>query len=545
MCWDADLPRALVERIWNQPQALLAAGLALQDKPRCTVVRIEDPSGTYVWKHHNWGTLRRTIERSLSRSTARKTWTDGRFLSDAGVPTPQPRAFIERRIGPFQRFSYVLSDYVPGTSLYRLMRFERPSQELVHDLARQVAAIWQRLDELRVWHNDFKTENLLVDPQGKVWLIDLERTRRYRDVQRMRRRQARDAADLLHPRNWRADPRAAEIFRQEIMKTPAAFATLAAPDGAEHPLRRPAPSVNRAAQLVTVFIPTLNSADTILPCLDSVRDMADEILVADTGSTDDTLLLVRNSGGCRIIQGAGSDPAALEARAAAQARYRWVLRILPEEQLNPDLARQVQDTLATEPAEDGYMISRSVHFRGRRLKHGGFQHDASVRLYRKDVARYELREGRVEVALASHRIGSLRSRLVYESCTSIEHFLTESVRRANEAAAEAHRRGERPKRRSVLLRAPWQFVKTYFVRAAWLDGWAGLHASYLSALAIYLREMLLWGMDRPPLVQRSALREEWRALRVFDPGGTAELADSLDESTDAQREALRQVRTAA
>ncbi len=152
---------------------------------------MDHPAGSFVVKHHNWGTYYRTAKKALARSTARKTWCDGRFLCEAGVPTPRPRAFFEWRLGPFHTSSYALFDYVPGTSLYRLMRFERPSRDFVRDLARQVAAIWQQLDEMGVWHNDFKTENLLVDPHGKVWLIDMERTRRYRNRERMRQRQKR------------------------------------------------------------------------------------------------------------------------------------------------------------------------------------------------------------------------------------------------------------------------------------------------------------------------------------------------------------------
>ena len=517
MCWDAGLPRALVDRIWQDPHALLCEGIKLQDKPRCTVVRLEDAAGTFVWKHHNWGTVRRTIKRSFSRSTARKTWSDGIFLSDAGVPTPRPRAFFERRLGPFQRWSYVLTDYVPGTSLYRFMRFERPSREVVLDLARQVAAIWQQLDDLRVWHNDFKTENLLVDPQGKVWLIDLERTRRYRDLEDMRRRQARDAGDLLHPRNWRSDPQAAELFRQEILKTPAAAATLAGPHGGGHPLSRPAPASNRASHLVTVFIPCRNAAETILPCLDSVRDIADEILVADSGSTDDTLRIVRASGGCRIIENACDDEAAFETWAQKHARHRWILRILPDEQLNPDLARQVQDMLATEPQSDGFVIARSIYFRGRRLRHGDFQNDASIRLYRKDAARYQIRDGQVDVCVSSAKTGTLRSRLVFETCPSIEQYLSDMIGAAERAAKDANQKGQRPKRGNALVRAPWQFVRSYILRGGWLDGWAGLHASYLSAFNVYLREAMLWNLQRPAAAKRNAGRESWHELRVFDP----------------------------
>jgi len=206
MRWDASVPPELVERMWCDPQGLLAGGTRLQHKPSCTVVRIDDPAGPWVWKHHVGGGLRRLRRAATACSPARKAWIDGWFLHEAGVPTPRPRAVLERRVGPFKTSSYFLADYVPGRSLYRLLRYEWPSEAVVRELAQQTAAIWQRLDELGVCHNDFKTENLLVDPQGKVWLIDVDRMLRFPRRDQMRQRQARDAADLLHERNWRRNP---------------------------------------------------------------------------------------------------------------------------------------------------------------------------------------------------------------------------------------------------------------------------------------------------------------------------------------------------
>jgi glycosyltransferase involved in cell wall biosynthesis len=303
-----------------------------------------------------------------------------------------------------------------------------------------------------------------------------------------------------------------------------------------------------------VLIPCRNSAESILTCLESVRDMADEILVADSGSTDDTLRLVRQSGGCRIIERECENELEFEAWAQSHARHRWILRILPEEQLNPDLARQVQDTLATEPSEDGFLLSRMVHFRGRRLRHGGFQHDASIRLYRKSAAQLEIRDGQVEVSIPSQRIGALRSRLVYESCPNLEQFISERIRHAERAAFEAHQRGQKPNLRNVLWRAPWQFVRSYILRWGWLDGWAGLHASGLASLAVYLRETMLWGMQQPATGKRSIAHENGRELRVFDPQGVlvpnGEASTDLFESPEELAVAIngrakRQARTAA
>jgi hypothetical protein len=462
MHWDASLPPEIVDGMWRDPAALLAGGLRLQHKPSCTVVRLDAAAAPLMLKHHVGGGLRK-LRRALSTpSAARKAWIDGCFLHHAGVPTPRPRAVLEQRLGPLKTSSYFLADFVPGRSLYRLLRFERPQPNLIRDLARQTAAIWQRLHDLAVCHNDFKTENLLVDPQGKVWLIDVDRMLRFRRRDPMRLRQARDAANLLHERNWRSDPTAAEIFRQEILQTAAGRETAkSCPSG--HALNRPSPTVNPPSHLVTALVPCRNSANSIRSCLQSLRDVADEILVADAGSTDGTLRAVREFGGCRIIHGRAADDAAFLAWAARQAAHPWVLLVLPEEQLNPELGRQVQDATAGDPDEDGFRIWRALYIHGRRLKHGGFQHDFSIRLFRKDAVRFEMRGARAEVTMPGKSVGQLASRLICELWHNAD------VRQASFAGNAAS------------WGSAWQFFKTYVLQLGLLDGRAGFAAASLSA----------------------------------------------------------------
>jgi hypothetical protein len=439
MRWDADLPPDLVERIWRDPQDLVADGVQLQEKPRCTVTRLDHAQGQFVWKHHNWGSLRRSLGKLLSRSVARKSWHDAQFLFAAGVPTPCPRAYLERRIGPFQSSSYLLSDYLDGTSLYRLMRYEQPTDAAVRNLARQVAAIWQRLDELCVWHNDFKTENLLVDPHGKVWLIDFERMRRFHDRTATRRRAINDARQLFHPRNWRRTPWAAEWFRRAILETQAATETLAGPLRIGHPLANPIPPTNRSSQLVTVLIPCRNAANFVEACIESVRDMADEILVADAGSTDGTAALVHRMGGCRVIRRERCDDAAFETWAHRQAQHPWVLRILPHERLNAELGKQVQDIVASEPAFDAFRIPRLATADAHsRIFHA--RRDAPVRLYRKAAVRFGMLNGSVEVIADSKSIGRIPSCLRYEVRADIDEQTSHIIPFPGEDVAEDRRR---------------------------------------------------------------------------------------------------------
>lgn len=546
LLWDADLPADLVERMWSDPQALLANGPKLQDKLRCTVARIEHPAGAFTWKHHNWGTLRRTVKKSLSQSPARKSWQDSGFLRAAGIPTPRVRAVLECQLGPFQHCSYLLTDYVVGTSLYRLMRFERPSAGFVQHLAEQVAVIWQQLDDLGVWHNDFKTENFLVDRGGKVWLIDFERMRRFGagDRARMRERQMKDAHDLLHPRNWRSQPAAAEVFRQAILATPAAQQTLASPLAKQHPLSKPTASTNRPGHLLTVLITCQNAEDTIVGCLESVRDMADEILVADFGSTDMTLKLVREFGGCRIIEPSSLPIATHRADhvvdlvrwAATQASHDWILRLRPDEQLNGELSRQVQDLLASDPQHDGFEISRTVYLRGKRLRFGDFRSEPAIRLFRKHSAKFELREGRVEVCIPSGKVGTMKSRLVYEACPSIERCVRDMMRAATRAANDAVQKGSHTSHRAMLWHVPLSFLRSYVGRWGWLDGSAGLHASFLAALSAYFRGAIHSEVQHPAIARRTLVDDNWFELKVYS---------DQDGATDTSTGEFAPIRTAA
>jgi hypothetical protein len=172
---------------------------------------------------------------------------------------------------------------------------------------------------------------------------------------------------------------------------------------------------------------------------------------------------VREFGGCRIIHGRADDDATFLTWAAHQATHPWVLLVHPDEQLNPELGRQVQDVTASDPNKDGFRIWRAIYFRGRRLTHGGFQHDSSVRLFRKDAVRFEMRGGQVEPKVLESKIGQLASRLI----------------------CEARPNGDQPRpswHSDNSWRRVWPMLNTYVLRLGFLDGRAGLAAAHWSAM---------------------------------------------------------------
>src|SRR6267142_2040483 len=101
---DSSLPSSLVERLWNDPDQLIAHGSMLKDGDRCTVVRLDLDGRLLVLKRFNLKDRVHTAVHAFMRSRARWCWSNGLLLHAADVPTPRPLACLdERRAGLLRR----------------------------------------------------------------------------------------------------------------------------------------------------------------------------------------------------------------------------------------------------------------------------------------------------------------------------------------------------------------------------------------------------------------------------------------------------------
>jgi len=104
---------------------------------------------------------------------------------------------------------------------------------------------------------------------------------------------------------------------------------------------------------LTVLIPCRNEAANILACIESVRGVADEILVADSLSTDETLEIVRRTGCCRIIEREFVNHADFKNWAIPQAAHPWVLVVDADERMTAALAAEIREILnRDDPSKD-------------------------------------------------------------------------------------------------------------------------------------------------------------------------------------------------
>jgi len=251
---------------------------------------------------------------------------------------------------------------------------------------------------------------------------------------------------------------------------------------------------NPAMPKLTVLIPCKDEVQHIRACIESVRPVADEILVADSGSTDGTLEIVRDLGGCRIIEREYVNSADFKNWAIPQASHEWVLVVDADERVTPELITEIQMLFAFPPPRDGYSVRRVNFFLGHRIAHCGWNTSRLVRLFRKGGSRYETRRVHANVIVASGSVGELRQPLVHHTALDLDRFVAKQERYATWSALDAYDAGKRASWLRLLTHAPLRFMQLLVLRGGWLDGRAGVVVCGLAAWYTFLKDAKLWAM---------------------------------------------------
>ena len=254
---------------------------------------------------------------------------------------------------------------------------------------------------------------------------------------------------------------------------------------------------------ITVLIPCKNESEQLAACIGSAQELADEVLVADSGSTDGSLEIARALG-ARVVEREYRTYGDFQNWAIPQAAHPWVLVLDSDERVTPALAAEIRSMLA-EPMHDGYSIPRRNHFLGHPIRFGPWMHDHCLRLFRRDVVRYVGNTDHAHAKLCSGSVGVLRNHLIHYTCTSYEQYLPKLQRYAATQARLWHQQGRRTNIAQMLFRGPFRFLQGYVGRFGFLDGVAGLQVCALIAYLSYLKHARLWELQNSTVRHR---REE-------------------------------------
>jgi glycosyltransferase involved in cell wall biosynthesis len=232
-----------------------------------------------------------------------------------------------------------------------------------------------------------------------------------------------------------------------------------------------------------------DEAEKIRGALESVR-FCDEVIVVDSGSTDATLEICRELADV-VLERDWPGYVAQQNFALSQARGEWVLSIDADERVTPELAREIQDALAGNPAPDGYRISRHVHYLGRWIDHGGWYPERRLRLFRRTKGRWAGVDPHYDVVVGG-TTGQLEGDIVHFTYDDLEDHVRTLNRFSSILAGEHAAAGRRFSWLALLARPPLEFLKKYVLKRGFLDGPQGFFVASLSAVYVFLKVAKLW-----------------------------------------------------
>lgn len=235
---------------------------------------------------------------------------------------------------------------------------------------------------------------------------------------------------------------------------------------------------------LSIILITKNEAANIRDCLQSVA-WADEIIVVDSGSSDDTAGIARNMGALVHVHADWPGFGPQKNRALAYASKDWVFSIDADERVTPELRAELEQAMQAAEA-DGYYCPRLSQFCGSFIRHSGWYPDYVLRLFKRGTGRFS--DSLVhESVLLTGRSGKLRNPLLHYSYLTADDVERKVEHYSSAAAQQMFQSGKRSGSLRAMLSAGWAFVRTYIVRLGVLDGSAGWNIARMNARTTYLK----------------------------------------------------------
>ncbi len=247
---------------------------------------------------------------------------------------------------------------------------------------------------------------------------------------------------------------------------------------------------------LSVTVITLNEADRIRTCLESVRELADEIIVFDSGSTDGTLDIVREYTS-KVWQTDWPGYGRQKQRALEQASGDWVLAIDADEALDRDMQAWLGEFLGTERgATVAVRMPWAVTLYGTRLDHGRSAR-APLRMVWREGARFTDAEVHETIVHAPGKTVTARGRLLHFTHRDYGHGMQKNAAYAWLGSRKYFREGKRCySLLSAVVRSVWTFVLIYFFRLGFLDGPVGFLTAVNYAQNNFNKYAGLWTLTR-------------------------------------------------
>jgi len=236
---------------------------------------------------------------------------------------------------------------------------------------------------------------------------------------------------------------------------------------------------------ISAVIITFNEENRLEPALKSLSGVADEIVVVDRYSDDDTVKLAKRYTD-RIFQRKWTNFADQKNFANGKARFPWILSLDADERLSPELRKEILSLKDEEPACSAFSMPRLVYYLGRWIRHSGWYPDRKIRLFRKDRARWEGEYVHEELVVHGE-VRPLKGPIHHYTYRNIADHLRRINMFSDLGAQKLYAQGKKCRWHHLAVLPFFRFLKAYLWKAGFLDGFAGYVIAVFHAYAVFAR----------------------------------------------------------
>jgi glycosyltransferase involved in cell wall biosynthesis len=236
---------------------------------------------------------------------------------------------------------------------------------------------------------------------------------------------------------------------------------------------------------LSAVIITCNEERNIGRCLDSLRGVADEVVVLDSFSSDGTEAICREKG-ARFFQHPFEGYAGQKNRANDQAVYPWILSMDADEALSDALRASILRLKNEAPRYEAYAMNRLTNYCGQWIRHSGWYPDRKVRLFLNDKARWGGPAVHERLNLNDPQsVGFLPGDLLHYSYYTVEEHYSRAAKYAAMGARALFANGKKSHWWNLIFNPAFKFIRNYVMRRGFLDGKAGWTICRITALETY------------------------------------------------------------
>ncbi len=242
---------------------------------------------------------------------------------------------------------------------------------------------------------------------------------------------------------------------------------------------------------LTVTIITLNEELKLTKCLESVK-FADEIIVVDCGSTDNTVAIAQRYK-AKIYNREFDNFEKQKNWAVSKATHDWIFSVDADEVVTSDLAKEIREAIKSN-VYDGFLIPRRNFIFGAEIKFTRWSPDRHIWLWRKENGKW-LGEVHEEVVV-NGSVGELINAKLHYQDTTVAQFIKSNNRYSQLQAEEMVKNGVKFSFLRLFWDAKFEFLLRYVYKLGFLDGWRGFVLSYIMAIYKMMVWVKVWELSR-------------------------------------------------